>query len=103
MPDASRVEYSARRDSATIFVFRTGLRCGNRAGDGGAHEDLNQNLTVAGALVLALTFAIVAATPEQEKAFTEKYKAAMKGKDTATLESFLYTQGSDPTALSFTK
>ena len=52
--------------------------------------------TVAGALVLTLAFGIVAATPEQEKAFTDKYKAALEGKDTATLESFLYTQGSDP-------
>ena len=59
--------------------------------------------TVAGALVLTLAFGIVAATPEQEKAFTDKYKAAMEGKDTATLESFLYTQGSDPAALEFYK
>ncbi|PYL25905.1 MAG: hypothetical protein DMF44_01320 [Verrucomicrobia bacterium] len=35
------MEYSARRDSATIFLFRIGLRCGNRAGDGGAHEDVS--------------------------------------------------------------
>jgi hypothetical protein len=59
--------------------------------------------TVAGALVLTLAFGIVAATPEQEKAFTDKYKAAMEGKDTATLASFLYTQGSDPEALEFYK
>ena len=59
--------------------------------------------TVAGALVLTLAFGIVAATPEQEKAFTDKYKAAMEGKDTATLEAFLYTQGSDPGPSSFTK
>jgi len=59
--------------------------------------------TVAGALVLTLGFGIVAATPEQEKAFTDKYKAALEGKDTATLESFLYTQGSDPQALEFYK
>jgi hypothetical protein len=59
--------------------------------------------TVAGALVLTLAFGIVAATPEQEKAFTDKYKAAMEGKDTATLTSFLYTQGSDPEALEFYK
>ena len=52
--------------------------------------------TVAGALVLTLAFGVVAASPEQEKAFTDKYKAALEGKDTATLESFLYTQGSDP-------
>jgi hypothetical protein len=58
---------------------------------------------VAGALVLTLAFGIVAASPEQEKAFTDKYKAALEGKDTATLESFLYTQGSDPQALEFYK
>src|SRR3954452_4632995 len=59
--------------------------------------------TVASALVLTLAFGIVAASPEQEKAFTDKYKAALEGKDTATLESFLYTQGSDPGALEFYK
>ena len=42
-------------------------------------------------------------TPEQEKAFTDKYKTAMEGKDSATLESFLYTQGSDPTIVEFYK
>jgi hypothetical protein len=59
--------------------------------------------TVAGALLLSIALGIVAATPAQEKAFTDKYKAAMEGKDTATLESFLYTQGSDPQALEFYK
>ena len=59
--------------------------------------------TVAGVLVLTLAFGIVAASPEQEKAFTDKYKAALEGKDTATLASFLYTQGSDPQALEFYK
>jgi hypothetical protein len=59
--------------------------------------------TIAGALLLTLAFTIVAATPQQEKAFTDKYKAAFEGKDTATLESFLYTQGSDPAALEFYK
>jgi hypothetical protein len=58
---------------------------------------------IAGALLLTLAFTIVAATPQQEKAFTDKYKAAFEGKDTATLESFLYTQGSDPAALEFYK
>jgi hypothetical protein len=58
---------------------------------------------VAGALLVALTFTIDAATPAQEKAFTDKYKAALEGKDTATLEGFLYTQGSDPQALEFYK
>jgi hypothetical protein len=59
--------------------------------------------TVAGALLFSVALGIVAATPTQEKAFTDKYKAAMEGKDTATLESFLYTQGSDPAALEFYK
>ena len=59
--------------------------------------------TIAGALLLTLALTIVAATPQQEKAFTDKYKAAFEGKDTATLESFLYTQGSDPAALEFYK
>ena len=59
--------------------------------------------TLFGALLIALALTSVAATPAQEKAFTDKYKAAMEGKDTATLESFLYTQGSDPEALEFYK
>ena len=58
--------------------------------------------TIAGAL-LTLALGIATGTPEQEKAFTDKYKAAMEGKDSATLESFLYTQGSDPAALEFYK
>jgi hypothetical protein len=58
---------------------------------------------VAGALLVTLAFTIGAATSAQEKAFTDKYKTAMEGKDTATLESFLYTQGSDPGALEFYK
>ena len=59
--------------------------------------------TVAGALLLSVALGIVAGTPEQEKAFTDKYKAAMEGKDTAVLASFLYTQGSDPAAVEFYK
>jgi hypothetical protein len=58
---------------------------------------------VASALLLSVVLGVVAATPAQEKAFTDKYKSAMEGKDTATLESFLYTQGSDPEALEFYK
>ena len=38
-----------------------------------------------------------------EKAFTEKYKTALEAKDTATLESFLYTQGADPQIVGFYK
>jgi hypothetical protein len=57
----------------------------------------------AGTLLLTIAFPIVAATPEQEKGFTDKYKTAMEGKDTATLESFLYTKGADPAAVEFYK
>jgi hypothetical protein len=59
--------------------------------------------TAAGAFLFSAALSIVASTTEQEKAFTDKYKAAMEGKDTATLEAFLYTQGSDPAALEFYK
>jgi len=68
-----------------------------------AMKDSLKLFTIAGAFTLPLAFAAIAATPEQEKAFTDKYKAAFEGKDTATLESFLYTQGSDPAAVEFYK
>ncbi|HEY6229355.1 MAG TPA: hypothetical protein VI282_19710, partial [Verrucomicrobiae bacterium] len=42
--------------------------------------------------VVAITLPIAAGTSDQEKAFVNKYKTAFEGKDTATLESFLYTQ-----------
>jgi|SRR5215475_8444464 len=60
-------------------------------------------LAVTGALLFSVALGVVAGTPEQEKAFTDKYKTAMEGKDTGTLEAFLYTQGSDPAALEFYK
>lgn len=53
--------------------------------------------------LVAISLPLTAGTPEQEKAFVDKYKTAFEGKDTATLESFLYTQGSDPAALEFYK
>ena len=43
------------------------------------------------------------ATPEQEKAFVEKYKTALETKDTTTLESCLYTTGADPMIVGFYK
>ena len=45
--------------------------------------------------------ALRGATPEQEKAFTEKYKTAFEKNDTATLESLLYTKEANPMALQF--
>ncbi len=53
--------------------------------------------------LIASVFFVRAGTPEQEKGFVEKYKTAFEAKDTATLESFLYTQGSDPQILGFYK
>jgi hypothetical protein len=55
------------------------------------------------AIVVTTTLSIFAGTSPQEKAFTDKYKTAFEGKDTATLESFLYTQGADPSILGFYK
>ncbi|HLW34045.1 MAG TPA: hypothetical protein VKS98_00140 [Chthoniobacterales bacterium] len=55
-------------------------------------------------LILALSCStIFAASPADEKAFTDKYKTAFEAKDGKTLESFLYTAGSDPGALEFYK
>src|ERR1041384_7052374 len=97
------VEYSAWHDSATIFLFRIGLLCRNPADYGDGHEKPTETVTLSGALLVTLAFASLAGTPAQEKTFTDKYKTALEGKDTGTLEGFLYTQGSDPQALEFYK
>src|SRR6266853_1023017 len=55
------------------------------------------------AFLLSISLLLAAGSAEQEKAFVDKYKTALEGKDTATLESFLYTQGSDPAAVEFYK
>jgi len=55
------------------------------------------------ALIITVSVSLRAGTPAQEKAFTDKYKTAFEGKDTATLESFLYAQGADPEILGFYK
>ena len=52
-------------------------------------------------LFAAAALPLLASTPEQEKAFTDKYKTAFEAKDTATLQSFLYTKGSDPAIIGF--
>ena len=79
------------------------MRYGNRATYGGGHENLDENLTVAGALLFSVTPGIVAGTPEQEKAFNDKHKAAMEGKDTATLEASFTHKAPTPGPSSFTK
>ena len=55
------------------------------------------------ALITTVSLSLRAGTPAQEKVFTDKYKTAFEAKDTATLESFLYTQGADPEILGFYK
>ena len=62
-------------------------------------------LTIASLLAVTClgATALLAGTLEQGKAFTEKYKTAFEAKDTATLESFLYTKDANPMALEFYK
>jgi hypothetical protein len=55
------------------------------------------------AVIATISVSLRASTPEQEKAFIDKYKTAFEAKNTATLESFLYTQGADPAILGFYK
>jgi len=55
------------------------------------------------AFLLSISLPLAAGTAEQEKAFVEKYKVAFEAGDKATLNSFLYTQGANPTALEFYK
>lgn len=50
-----------------------------------------------------LPLAALAATPAQEKAFVDAYKAAYEGKNAKGLHALLYTKGADPQALEFYK
>jgi hypothetical protein len=60
-------------------------------------------------LLLITTLLIVpglferAANAEQEKAFVEKYKTALEGNDSTTLQSVLYRTGADPMSVRFYK
>ncbi len=58
---------------------------------------------LASVLTLICAAALHAGTPEQDKAFTDKFKTALEASDTATLESFLYTKDAHPMALEFFK
>jgi hypothetical protein len=59
--------------------------------------------TLTCAVIIMASLSLHAGSSAQEKAFTDKYKTALEGKDTATLESLLYTQGADPAILGFYK
>jgi hypothetical protein len=52
-------------------------------------------------LMLAAAGVAVAASPEQEKAFTDAYQKAFDAKDAAGIQSLLYTKGADPVVLQF--
>jgi hypothetical protein len=58
---------------------------------------------LASTVLITVSLSLHAGTSPQEKAFIDKYKTAFEGKDTATLQSFLYTQGADPAILGFYK
>src|SRR5436309_1217204 len=48
-------------------------------------------------------FSLAGTSPADDKAFIDKYKTAFESKDVKTLESFLYTTGSDEGAAEFYK
>ena len=60
------------------------------------------SLAIAAGVVVASAVPCFA-SPESEKTFVDSYKNAFEKKDGATLESFLYTKGSDPMAVEFYK
>ena len=86
-----------------IFLFQISSPCQARVAHDVRMTNSMKSSIVVCAVITAISFPLRAGTPEQEKAFTDKYKKAFEGKDTATLESFLYTQGADPQALEFYK
>ena len=53
--------------------------------------------------VAVACLSVYAGDSPQEKAFVDSYKKAFEAKDTAALQSFLYTQGSDPGILEIYK
>jgi hypothetical protein len=66
-------------------------------------NSLSKITSLACIVIITASLSLRAGTTAQEKAFTDKYKTAFEGKDTATLETFLYTQGADPAILGFYK
>src|SRR3954447_19411059 len=64
---------------------------------------MKNNLIAAFVVTIALSCSLLAGTPEQDKAFVDKYKAAFEKGDKTTLESFLYTKDANPMALEFFK
>src|SRR4029079_6600510 len=54
-------------------------------------------------IAAAVVVSFYAGDSPKEKAFVDSYKKAFEAKDTAALQSFLYTQGSDPGILEIYK
>ena len=54
-------------------------------------------------VIAGVSVSLFAGTPEQDKAFVEKYKTAFEKGDKATLESLFYTKDANPMALEFYK
>jgi hypothetical protein len=64
---------------------------------------MKTKLLAAAVIVGSFCLPLFAGTPEQDKAFVDKYKTAFESGDKATLESFLYTKDANPMALEFYK
>ena len=64
---------------------------------------MKTKLTILALLLAPFSLSLFGGTPEQDKAFVDKYKAAFEKGDKATLESFLYTKDANPMALEFYK
>lgn len=65
-----------------------------------------KNFALISIVACAVTTAVSSspcASPDQEKAFVDKYKTAFETRDAAALEAFLYQEGADPAILSFYK
>jgi hypothetical protein len=66
-------------------------------------DNLSRISFLASTVLITASLSLHAGTSPREKAFVDKYKTAFEGKDTATLELVLYTQGADPAILGFYK
>jgi hypothetical protein len=64
---------------------------------------MKRTITTILATAIAAIATLKAATPEQEKAFVEKYKKALEANDEKELSSFLYTKGAEPEQIEFFK
>ena len=66
-------------------------------------KTLTISTVIFGLAEAVVCFSLFAGDSPKEKAFVDSYKKAFEAKDTAALESFLYTQGSDPGILGIYK